>query len=162
MLTKHDLNSVKLTDDTKGVKVINNISKKKRAYKIDPRWKVCGAARRRFNRLPTSLQNTDNKKIIIKETLAENSAICPDSGDFWAWYHDQTGYLKRTWDFEKTCDELGLDAQAVAEHLVLEGKQFCKDVRLEGLNRLGNVIRQYGEPLFDDEFNLYNKKVENE
>ena len=130
----------------------------RRAYEIAPEWKISIIAKRKFMGLPTVFQTSVGKEACIKEALASHKELIPDPTRYWIWLVDETNKLTRVWDFVETCDALRLNPLTVAQHLILEGKQVCNAIRMEGLAAYGSNIRMFVDPLFHDEFELFGKK----
>ena len=131
----------------------------RRAYELAPEWKISLIAKRRFLNLPAAFQNGAGKEACVKEALASHKELIPDSTRYWIWLIDETEKLTRVWDFEETCTKAGVNSKTVAQHLILEGKQVCNAIRLEGLAAYGSNIRMFVEPLFEDEFHLFGDLV---
>ncbi len=133
----------------------------RKAYELSPEWRISKSAKKRFLSLPSSLQSSSGKEACIKESLSAHKDWIPDPARYWIWLIDETEKLIRVWDFEETCEEAGVDPRTVAQHLILEGKQVCNAIRMEGLKAYGSNIRMFVDPLFEDEFNFFgNKKQE--
>ena len=122
---------------------------KKKPRKLAPEWQLATMIKRKFQKLPAPLQNTDNKRVCIEDVLAGHPRHCPDPMRFKVWLAGEANMLAdRTWDFQKTCAEAKInDIQAVAQHLVLEGKRVCNDIRINGLAAYGGNIKMFSERL---------------
>lgn len=131
----------------------------RRAYEIAPEWKISIIAKRKFMGLPSAFQNSVGKEACIKEALAAHKELIPDPTRYWIWLIDETKKLTRVWDFEETCEAYGLNPMTVAQHLILEGKQVCNAIRLEGLEAYGSNVRMFVDPLFKDEFRIFAGKA---
>ena len=131
----------------------------RRAYEIAPEWKISVIAKRRFMNLPAAFQNSAGKEACIKEALSSHKDLIPDTTRYWVWLIDETKKLTRVWDFEETCKTYGLNPKTVAQHLILEGKQVCNAIRLEGLAAYGSNVRMFVDPLFVDEFRIFGGEV---
>lgn len=131
----------------------------RRAYEIAPEWKISNIAKRKFMGLPSAFQNSAGKEACIKEALLSHKDLIPDSTRYWIWLIDETNKLTRVWDFEETCARYGLNPMIVAQHLILEGKQVCNAIRLEGLAAYGSSVRMFVDPLFEDEFRIFSGEV---
>ena len=131
----------------------------RRAYEIAPEWKISIIAKRRFMNLPAAFQNSAGKEACIKEALLSHKDLIPDPTRYWVWLIDETKKLTRVWDFEETCKKYGLNPMIVAQHLILEGKQVCNAIRLEGLAAYGSNVRMFVDPLFVDEFRIFGDEV---
>lgn len=131
----------------------------KKVYEIAPEWKVSNIAKRKFMGLPMVFKNDKGKIACIEETLENRKDLIPDQTRFWLWLVDETAKLQRVWDFKETCENAGVEPNNVAQHLILEGKQVCTAIRLEGLAAYGSKIRMFKEPLFEDKFKLFAQKT---
>lgn len=131
-------------------KMVKTEDKPKRVYKIENEQRLTTMINRKFQNLPAGLQNTENKKMCVDMVLASHPQLCPDPLRFWLWLNDRAKEMvDRTWDFQATCNRLGVDAEAVAQHLILEGKRTCNSIRLNGLASYGGNIRMFGTKIFD-------------
>ena len=138
---------------------------KKKSYELPAEWKISVIAKKKFNNLPTILQNGAGKEACIKQALSDHKDLIPDPMRYWIWLIDETEKLCRVWDFAEICDKYGRDPLTVAQHLILEGKMVCNGIRMDGLESYGSNITMFNEPLFKDEFRLFadmkkNKAVE--
>ena len=122
----------------------------KRAYNVAPERKISNAAMVHFHKMPQELQNTNTKKLCVKQAISTHPQWVSDEGHYWAWLQDQTKLLTRVWDFSETCKNFGLDETAVAQHLVLEGQQACNFVRMNGLQAYGEKIKLFHQALHTD------------
>ena len=130
----------------------------KRAYELDPEWKISVIAKRKFMSLPTALQNGAGKEACVKQALASHKEIIPDPERYWIWLIDETEKLTRVWDFAEVCKKYGRTPLTVAQHLIIEGKMVCNSIRMDGLASYGSKIAMFIEPLFVDEFKLFEDK----
>ena len=88
-----------------------------------PIWSALTVARRMFNNLPSALQNTETKRMCLKEAA------------------------ERTYEY---CRKNGLKGENVAEHVVFEGKTVMRRVMEYGVESvLGTKIQMFAEPLTD-------------
>lgn len=159
MNTKNNKTNQTNMSETTGKKTIGDETPEeaivRRAYEIAPEWKISLIAKRKFRSLPSTFQNARGKEACVKEAIAAHKDLIPDPLRYWIWLIDETRKLTRVWDFVETCEKVGRDPQSVAQHLILEGKQVCNAIRLEGLEAYGSNIRMFSEPLFEDEFKLF-------
>jgi len=114
-----------------------------------------------FSAYDESMQNTKTKR----ETLNLAVRLCPkyysDTFRFWQDLLDEANILLDSNRFNKYCnDVLKLDPQAVAEHLVVEGKATVNKVLKEGLENYGEKARMFSERLYVDTRKLYDVKNE--
>ena len=160
--SKNGVNNQKGVDQNKQIPQETEVTPEekivRRAYEIAPEWKISIIAKRKFMNLPAAFQNSKGKEACIKEALASHKDLIPDPTRYWIWLIDETRKLVRVWDFQDTCDKLGLNSLTVAQHLILEGKAVCNAIRLEGLEAYGSNVRMFVDPLFEDEFNLFGMK----
>ncbi len=128
------------------IRVVNEASKRK--YRIDPNQSASAAGMRKFASLPADLQDTKTKLACILCVLVARKM---DVGRYWSWVYEQTILLRRTFDFDTTCKVQGKNPQYVAEHLVLQGKKACTNIRLNGLATYNGDIKLFGDPLIPEE-----------
>ena len=110
---------------------------------------------RKFKNLPADLQNTATKVSCINTVLAAHKEKCGDPARYYSWLLSRAAEIKRTFDFAEVCEKAGLKAdehQAVSEHLVLEGKSICNQIRLNGLATYDGNIRMFRERLVPVEY----------
>lgn len=153
------------SEEQKTPTVVEETPAKKKAYDLPAEWKISVIAKKKFNNLPTILQNGAGKEACIKQALSDHKDLIPDPMRYWIWLIDETEKLCRVWDFAEICDKYGRDPLTVAQHLILEGKMVCNGIRMDGLESYGSNITMFNEPLFKDEFRLFadmkkNKAVE--
>lgn len=124
---------------------------KKKPRKLAPEWLLATMIKRKFQKLPAPLQNTNNKRVCMEDVLAGHPKHCPDPMRFRVWLAEEAHMLAdRAWDFKDTCQAAKIqDAEAVAQHLVLEGKRVCNDILINGLAAYGGNIRMFTEKLVD-------------
>jgi len=106
------------------------------------------------------LQNTKTKKATLDLAIRLCSKYYPDTFRFWQDLLDEANKLLDSNRFNKYCnDVLKLDPQAVAEHLVVEGKATMNKVLKDGLENYGEKARMFSERLYsDDKRRLYVSK----
>ena len=123
---------------------------------IDQMQKLGTLSTRMFRRLPADLQNTETKVSCINAVLAKHREILGDSARFYSWLLARAEEVKRTFDFKPVCESKGLSSeneqQAVAEHLVLEGKALCNSIRLNGLATYDGNIRMFRKRLVPEQY----------
>lgn len=106
---------------------------------------------RKFKTLPADLQTTESKVSCINSVLASHKDKCGDPARYYGWLLNRAAEVKRTFDFKKVCESKGLtsddEQQAVAEHLVLEGKAVCNRIRLNGLATYDGNIAMFRKKL---------------
>lgn len=102
-------------------------------------------------------QNTANKRAAINMALGMRKKYFPDKLRFWQELLDQANVLTDSIRFNESCKRLGLDPQAVAEHLVVEGKAKWTKVLNEGLDSYGEKVMMFKDRLYLDKYELYTK-----
>ena len=112
---------------------IRNATEERRARRrtTDPMWAVNALIIRKFNSLPSDLKSTDTKLACVKAVIGTHTDLCPDMAKYFTWLLGQAELIQHSYNFKEDCK--GVDAQAVSEHLVLEGKKTVTAVRLDGL-----------------------------
>lgn len=148
---------------TTNPKVNEKMNERKQPRRLAPEWQLATMMKRKFQKLPAPLQNTENKRICIEDVLAGHPKLCPDPMRFRVWLAEEAHMLaERAWDFKDTCKKAKIDdAEAVAQHLVLEGKRVCNDILISGLAAYGGNIRMFTEKLVNiDELINPEKKEE--
>ncbi len=117
-----------------------------RRRNIDPMWWTTALIGRKFNFLPNELKSTATKLACAKAVVESHKVLCPDMTRYFTWVLEQARRVRRTFDFQETCEALGVNPQYVAEHLVLLGKSRWQKVQLEGLAATisESEIRMYG------------------
>ena len=122
-------------------------AKTSRKRRVDPMLALCVLIMSMFKRLPVDLQKTETKVSCINAVLAKHREKCGDSARFYSWLLARAEEIRRTYDFKPVCESKGLtsedEQQAVAEHLVLEGKATCTNIRLNGLATYDGDIRMF-------------------
>lgn len=113
-----------------------------------------------FKAYDEDLQNTKTKKETLDLAIRLCSKYYPDTFRFWQDLLDEANILLDSNRFNKYCnDVLKLDPQAVAEHLVVEGKATMNKVLKDGLENYGEKARMFSERLYsDDKRRLYVSK----
>ena len=112
-----------------------------------PIWSALTVARRMFNNLPSALQNTETKRMCLKEaaehTYGDPKRACYD-------IKNEARKLTNLMDFGEYCRKNGLKGENVAEHVVFEGKTVMRRVMEYGVESvLGTKIQMFAEPLTD-------------
>ena len=128
--------------------------KTSRKRKVDPMVQLNSQIIKKFRSLPSDLQNTSTKVSCINSVLASNKEKCGDPSQFYGWILNQAELVMRTFDFKDVCKNKDLEGheQAVAEHLVLEGKAECNNIRMNGLATYQGNIKRFREKLVPDQY----------
>ena len=112
-----------------------------------PVWTALTSARRMFNNLPSALQNTETKRMCLKEA-AERTYGDPKRVSYDI--KNEARKLTNLMDFGEYCRKNGLKGENVAEHVVFEGKTVMRRVMEYGVESvLGTKIQMFAEPLTD-------------
>ena len=112
-----------------------------------PIWSALTVARRMFNNLPSALQNTETKRMCLKEA-AERTYGDPKRASYDI--KNEARKLTNLMDFGEYCRKNGLKGENVAEHVVFEGKTVMRRVMEYGVESvLGTKIQMFAEPLTD-------------
>lgn len=136
----------------------NNASKKgKKNRKVNHFSLVVTLFKRIFASYDEADQNTANKRAAINMALGMRKKYYPDKLRFWQELLDQANVLTDSRRFNDSCQKLDLDPQAVAEHLVMEGKANWNKVLNEGLDSYGEKVRMFKDRLYIDKYDLYTK-----
>jgi hypothetical protein len=107
-------------------------------------------------------QNTENKRAAIDLALGLKKKYYPDKLRFWQDLLDEAKIILDSRRFHDSCGKLKLDPQAVAEHLVLEGKANWTKVLKDGLESYGEKAKMFKERLYVDKYGLYTAVKEDE
>ena len=112
-----------------------------------PIWSALTVARRMFNNLPSALQNTETKRMCLKEA-AERTYGDPKRASYDI--KNEARKLTNLMDFGEYCRKNGLKGENVAEHVVFECKTVMRLVMEYGVESvLGTKIQMFAEPLTD-------------
>lgn len=112
-----------------------------------PIWSALTVARRMFNNLPSALQNTETKRMCLKEA-AERTYGDPKRASYDI--KNEARKLTNLMDFGEYCRKNGLKGENVAEHVVFEGQTVMRRVMEYGVESvLGTKIQMFAEPLTD-------------
>lgn len=114
-----------------------------------------------FGAFDEEMQTTKTKRATLNMAIRLSSKYYPDTFRFWQDLLDEANILLDSNRFNKYCnDVLKLDPQAVAEHLVVEGKATVNRVLREGLENYGEKARMFSERLYVDSRKLYDEPNE--
>ena len=131
-------------------------SKKKPVRTIPPVYRVMMAANRQFKRYSKKFQNTEAKIACIEDNI---DRYYDDSLRFWANLKDEAKDLLDSIKFNNTCNGLGLKPENVAQHIIFEGKGVKNRVLWNGLDEMGELIKAFDAPLFEDKDSILEDKV---
>lgn len=132
-------------------------SKTKKPRKVNPFYVVVRRFIEIFGSYDEIDQNTANKRAALNLALGLKKKYYPDKLRFWQDLLDEANVLLDSKRFHDSCKKLGLDPQAVAEHLVVEGKAKWMKVLKDGLESYGEKVMMFKERLYEDKYNLYGK-----
>lgn len=126
-----------------------------RTRKRNPLYYVVRKFKIIFGSYDVHLQNTENKRLALKLAVGMSRNFYPDQFRFWQDLRDEANILLDSKRFCSACEAWGLNPQAVAEHLVVEGKTTINLVLKNGLEAYGEKARMFKDPLYIDERGLY-------
>lgn len=129
--------------------------KTKKTRKSNPFYIVVRLFQELFGAFESADQNTENKRAALNMALSLRKSYYPDRLRFWQELLDEANILLDSKKFCDSCRKLGLEPQAVAEHLVVEGKAKWQKVLKEGLVNYGEKVMMFRERLYQDSYNLY-------
>ena len=138
--------------ESKNVKSTKTKAPKKRG--ASPFSLVLKKARAQFGRQVD--KNTETKRKCIEENIKKCYA---DPLNFWLDFKDETKVLLDSMEFNRYCNEIGLNPEYVAEHVVYEGKKLRNNVIENGLNVLGERVMMFNAPLYVDTEGIYRKQI---
>lgn len=133
-------------------------SKTSKARKVNPFYIVIRLFLELFGAYDASDQNTKNKRAALNMAISLKKSYYPDRLRFWQELLDEANVLLDSKRFCDSCARMKLDPQAVAEHLVVEGKAKWMKVLKEGLENYGEKVMMFKERLYEDTNNLYTSK----
>jgi recombinational DNA repair ATPase RecF len=125
--------------------------------KFNPFYNVVRLFQQLFGAYDEVDQNTTNKRAALDMAISLKKSYYPDRRRFWQELLDEANVMLDSRRFHESCLKLGLDPQAVAEHLVVEGKAKWLKVLKEGLENYGEKVMMFRERLYVDKYNLYAK-----
>ena len=103
-------------------------------------WQVLGKAKRVFD---VQIDKTNDVKLRCVERFMGTDAH--DVEKFWLNFQDQVDLILDSKRFERQCDQLALNPEIVAEHIVFLGHATVKRVMAYGIEHLGNEVSLYKE-----------------
>lgn len=119
---------------------LTNVQPKAKRRSMPVFWQLLRKAKNTFDK---QLDKTNQIKFRCVERVV--GADAADIEKFWLTYKDQVDSLLDSKRFERQCEEKGLTAKIVAEHIVFLGHGAVKRVRDEGVDCLGSETMLYQE-----------------
>lgn len=116
-------------------------------YRTSPRAQVCRAGKRMFSAQLD--KNTETKRRCLECNIQRYYG--EDAPRFWLEMKAEAEKLCDSKRFCKYCEDLGLNPQSVAEHLLVEGTSIAKRVLKEGFDFLHGTEMLFDAPLVLDE-----------
>ena len=129
--------------------------KRNQSRKQKPLYVVIRRFKHVFAAYDEQQQNTQTKRLALNLAVGMSRDYYPDRFRFWQDLRDEANILLDSKRFEAACEKWGLKPQAVAEHLVVEGKATINNVLKNGLESYGEKARMFHEPLYLDTRGLY-------
>ena len=140
---------------------VAEVAEEKPRYKVQPVYQVVKAARALFYSQLT--KDGEVKKKSLEFALAKNGKIYPDQERFWIDYRAERELLVDSKRFCTDCSSVGLPPETVADHVVFEGKSIVNAALRNGvLTILGDKVRMFKTPLWEDNSNLFSSKDKKE
>jgi hypothetical protein len=133
----------------------SSLKKQKASRKINPLYTVIRKYKNVFASYDEQCQNTDTKIVALNIAIGMSRDLYPDRFRFWQDLRDEANILLDSKRFEATCVKWNLRPQAVAEHIVVEGKATLNRVLKNGLEAYGEKARMFKDPLYIDTRGLY-------
>lgn len=134
--------------------------KPKRKYTPHPLFVVLRKARKLFSTQVT--KDVESKKQCIQISLESFDDLYPDRLRFELDFRAERDRLTDSKKFCDACHAIGMDPKCVADHTVFEGRSLVEAVLRYGIQTLGERIRMFSEPLWEDTMNLYPEETEQE
>ena len=135
-------------------------SKNTRSKKVNPLYVVIRKFWSLFKAYDEGMQNTNTKREMLNLAIR----LCPkyysDSFRWWQDLLDEANIALDSGRFNRDCRALGLNPQAVAEHLVVEGKATLNKVLKYGIQVYGEKVRMFTDRLYKDDRQLYSKSTD--
>jgi hypothetical protein len=135
-------------------------TKKTRSNKVNPLYVPIRKFWSLFKAYDEGMQNTNTKREMLNLAVR----LCPKYySDTFRWWQDLLDEANIALDsirFNRDCEALGLNPQAVAEHLVVEGKATLNMVLKYGIQIYGEKVRMFSERLYKDDRQLYAKSTD--
>ena len=124
-----------------------------RTHKVQPVYQVITRGRHAFESQLVKDGNT--KRTCLKVALIKSSALYPDPLRFSLDFHTERERLVDSKSFCDACRTLNLVPEYVADHVVFEGKSKMNTVLRDGLQALGDRVRMFNTPLWEDDEKLF-------
>ena len=150
-----DTGSVKAVEQVKAATSNTGDRTKPSRKKVKPVYAVLRLARKQFGMQIKAAQNTETKISCIVENIPRHYG---DAGKFWIDLKNEANDLLDSVRFNKTCDEMQLNAEYVSEHIIFEGKTIKREVLDKGVQCLGDMVYMFYKPLFVDKAKMYGKE----
>ena len=122
------------------------LTKRTRKYNVQPVYAVIAKARAQFFRQIE--QNTEVKRACIKRHIYP---LYDDSSRFWCDLLNEANDLLDSKKFNSYCENKKLNPNAVAEHIIFEGKATKRAVQKNGPEVLGKMNDLFKEKLIKEE-----------
>lgn len=122
------------------------LTKRTRKYNVQPVYAVIAKARAQFFRQIE--QNTEVKRACIKRHIYP---LYDDSSRFWCDLLNEANDLLDSRKFNDYCNKNRLNPDAVAEHIIFEGKATKRAVQKNGPEVLGTMSDLFREKLIKKE-----------
>ena len=132
--------------------------KPKRKYAPHPLFVVLRKARKIF--CTQVKKDVESKKECIQIALGSFDDLYPDRLRFELDFRAERDRLTDSKKFCDACQAIGMDPKCVADHTVFEGRSLVEAVLRYGIQTLGERIRMFSEPLWEDTMNLYPEDIE--
>ena len=127
---------------------------------VNPMYVVITRFKKIFSSYDENMQTTEIKRASLNIAVCLSKKYYPDRFRFWQDLLDEANILLDSRRFNTSCEEMKLDPQAVAEHLVVEGKATVNRVLKYGLENYGEKAKMFHERLYVDTRKLYRKDEE--
>jgi hypothetical protein len=128
-----------------------------RKRRVNPFYAVVSLFKKIFGSFDEADQDTANKRAALNLALGLRKKYYPDKLRFWQDLLDESKIILDSVRFNEACKKMELNPQAVAEHLVCEGKAVWMKVLKDGLESYGEKVYIFKERLYVDKYKLYAK-----
>lgn len=128
-------------------------SSSRRSHKMQPVYQVVTKGRHSFESQLTKDGDTKYRSLVA--ALDKSSDLYPDPLRFSLDFHTERERLVDSARFCRDCEALGLVPAYVADHVVFEGKGKVNLVLRDGLQALGEKVRMFNSPLWEDSEKLF-------
>ena len=127
-----------------------------RTHKVQKAYQVITKGRHSFE--SQLVKDGDTKRRCLEAALSRCSNLYPDPQRFSLDFHSERERLVDSKSFCDACRALNLVPEYVADHVVFEGKSKVNLVLRDGLQALGEKVRMFTSPLWEDKFGLFKKE----